>query len=103
MALEENYKTIILTRAKLEVDEAAFYYESTRKGLGKLFYKEFKNYALTLKTMPFFEEKYNIVRTLPLKKFPYTIHFTVDEIEKIVSIQAVTSNYQDQNTTRIKL
>ena len=103
MALEENYKTIILQRAKLEVDETAFYYESIRKGLGKLFYKEFKNYALTLKTMLFFEEKYNIIRTLPLKKFPYTIHFTVDEIEKIVSIQAVTSNYQDQNTTRIKL
>ncbi|KAF2328275.1 MAG: hypothetical protein REI96_02140 [Flavobacterium nitrogenifigens] len=103
MALEENYKTIILQRAKLEVDETAFYYESIRKGLGKLFYKEFKNYALTLKTIPFFEEKYNIVRTLPLKKFPYTIHFTVDEIEKIVSIQAVTSNYQDPNTTRIKL
>ncbi|MCP2026397.1 hypothetical protein L1276_001541 [Flavobacterium sp. HSC-32F16] len=103
MAVEENYKTIILPRAKLEVDEAAFYYESTKKGLGKLFYKEFKNYALTLKTFPLFEEKYNIVRTLPLKKFPYTIHFTVDEINKIVAVHAVTSNYQDPNTTRIKL
>ncbi|MCR4032775.1 MULTISPECIES: hypothetical protein [Flavobacterium] len=103
MALEENYKTVILPRAKLEVDETAFYYESLKKGLGKLFYKEFKNYALTLKTFPFFEEKYNIVRMLPLKKFPYTIHFTVNEDEKIVSIQAVISNYQDPNTTRIKL
>lgn len=103
MALEGNYKTIILPRAKLEVDETAFYYESIRKGLGKLFYKEFKNYALTLKTLPFFEEKYNIVRTLPLKKFPYIIHFTVDEDEKIVSIQAVTSNYQNPENTRIKL
>ncbi|KUJ62523.1 hypothetical protein AR687_06730 [Flavobacteriaceae bacterium CRH] len=57
----------------------------------------------TLKTFPFFEEKYNVVRTLPLKKFPYTIHFTVDENKKIVSVQAVTSNYQDPNITRLKL
>lgn len=103
MAIKIFYKTTILPKAKQEVNETALYYESRRKGLGKLFYKEFKNYALTLKTFPFFEEKYNIVRTLPLKKFPYTIHFTVDELEKIVSIQAVTSNHQDPNTTRIKL
>ena len=41
MALKENYKTIILPRANQEVNETAFYYESIRKGLGKLFYKEF--------------------------------------------------------------
>ncbi|MWB93782.1 hypothetical protein GON26_05375 [Flavobacterium sp. GA093] len=98
-----KFKIEILTRAKLEVNEAAQYYESKSKGLGKLFYLEFKSYRKTLESIPFFEEKYNIVRTLPIKKFPYTIHFTVDETEKIVSILAVTSNYQDPNTTRIKL
>lgn len=102
MALE-NFKLQILTRAKLEINETALYYEEKSKGLGKLFYLEFKKYSNTLKTFPFFEEKYNIVRTLPLKKFPYTIHFTVDEINKIVSVQAVTSNYQDPNITRIKI
>ena len=102
MALN-NFKLKILSRAKLEVNEVVQYYESTRKGLGTTFYLEFKNYSKTLRNIPFFEEKYNIVRTLPLKKFPYTIHFTVDEFEKTVSIQAVTSNHQDQNTTRIRL
>lgn len=102
MALE-NFKLKILSRAKLEVDEAALYYESKSKGLGKIFYLEFKSYSKTLINIPFFEEKYNIVRILPLKNFPYTIHFTVDENEKSVSIQAVTSNYQDPNITRIKL
>ena len=98
-----DFKLQILSRAKLEVEEASQYYESKSKGLGKLFYLEFKSYSKTLKTIPFFEEKYNIVRILPLKKFPYTIHFTVDEKEKVVSVQAVTSNYQDPNITRIKL
>jgi mRNA-degrading endonuclease RelE of RelBE toxin-antitoxin system len=98
-----NFKIQILSRAKLEIDEAATYYESKSKGLGKLFYLEFKSYRKTLESIPFFEEKYNVVRTLPLKKFPYTIHFTIDENENIVYIYAVTSNYQDPNTTRIKL
>ncbi|WP_395050981.1 hypothetical protein [Flavobacterium sp.] len=97
------YEIIILVRADLEADEISEYYESVSNGLGTKFYNEFEDYVETLKTFPFFEEKYNIVRTLPLKKFPYTIHFTVDENEKIVSIQAVTSNYQDPNTTRLKL
>jgi hypothetical protein len=103
MVIKVNYKTEILTRAKQEVNETAFYYESKRKGLGKLFYQEFKNYALTLNNIPFFEVKYSEIRTLPLKNFPYTIHFTVDEKEKIVSIHAVTCDYQDPNTTRIKI
>ena len=97
------FKIIILLRADLEVDEIAEYYESLSDGLGTKFFNEYQKYVDTLNTFPFFEEKYNIVRTLPLKKFPYTIHFTVDEINKIVAVHAVTSNYQDPNTTRIKL
>lgn len=96
-----NVKTLI--RAELELDEAVFYYETIRKGLGEKFILDYENQLNTLYNFPFFEEKYNAVRTLSLKKFPYTIHFTVDELEKIVSIQAVTSNHQDPNTTRLKL
>ena len=97
------YEIAILVRADLEVDEIIEYYESVSNGLGTTLNNEFEDYVETLKTFPFFVEKYNIVRTLPLKKFPYIIHFTVDEDEKTVFIQAVTSNYQDPNTTRLKL
>jgi hypothetical protein len=96
-----NVKTLI--RAELELDEAVFYYETIRKGLGEKFILDYENQLNTLYNIPFFEEKYNNVRTLPLKKFPYTIHFTVDELEKIVSIQAVTCDYQNPENTRLKL
>lgn len=97
------YEINILIRADLEVDEIIQYYESVSNGLGTKFNNEFEDYVETLKIFPFFEEKYDIVRTLPLKKFPYTIHFTVDELEKTVSIQAVASNHQDPNITRIRI
>lgn len=97
------FEIVILLRAELEVDEIAEYYESLSDGLGTKFFNEYQKYVDTLNTFPFFEEKYNTVRTVPLKKFPYTIHFTVDEVNKVAAVHAVTSNYQDPNTTRIKL
>ncbi|TPG44689.1 MULTISPECIES: hypothetical protein [Flavobacterium] len=97
------YEIIILVRADLEADEIAEYYESLSNGLGTKFFNEYQDYVETLKTFPFFEEKYNTVRILPLKKFPYSVHFTVNENEKSVSVYAVTSNHQDPNNTRIKL
>lgn len=98
-----NYEIIVLKRAELEVDEIAEYYELKVEGLGVKFYKEYRNYIETLKTIPFFKIKYDIVRTLPLKKFPYTIHFTIEEYNKKVIIQAVTSKHQNPNNTKIKL
>jgi hypothetical protein len=98
-----EFEIIILVRADIEADEISEYYESISEGLGSKFYNEFQNYVETLKTFPHFEEKNNVIRKLPLKKFPYTIHFSMNEKEKIVSIQAVTCDYQDPNTTRIKL
>ena len=97
------FKVVIVKRTNLEIEEAFLYYENIRKGLGEKFLLDYKDHLKTLNKFPFFEEKYNIVRTLALKKFPYTIHFTVDEFEKTVSIQAVTSNHQNPNTTKLKL
>ncbi|MBZ4043580.1 type II toxin-antitoxin system RelE/ParE family toxin [Flavobacterium hibisci] len=97
------FKVLIVKRADLEIEEALLYYENIGKGLGEKFLLDYNDHLKTLYNFPFFEEKYNVVRTLSLKKFPYTIHFTVDELEKIVHIQAVTCNYQNPENTRIKL
>ena len=96
-----NVKTLI--RAELELDEAVFYYESIRKGLGEKYLFDYENQLDTLYNFPFFENKYNIIRVLPFKKFPYTIHFTINEAEKLVSIHAITCDYQNPKNTRLKI
>ena len=63
-----DVKTLI--RAELELDEAVFYYENIRNGLGEKFLLDYENQLNTLYNFPFFENKYNIVRILPFKKFP---------------------------------
>lgn len=96
------FKVEILKRANLEIEEAYLYYESIQNGLGIKFIFEYENYLNTLYKIPFFEQKYNSIRVLPLKKFPYSIHFSVNETEKIVVIHAVTCDYQNPETLKIK-
>ena len=97
-----QFKVEILKRASLEIDEISEYYESLVDGLGTKFYIELSFYIETLHYIPFFEKKYKLIRVLPLKKFPYSIHFSVNESEKIVEIHAVTCDYQNPETLKIK-
>lgn len=97
-----QFKVEILKRASLEIEEAYLYYENIQNGLGIKFILEYENHLNTLYNIPFFEKKYKLIRVLPLKKFPYSIHFSVNESEKIVEIHAVTCDYQNPETLKIK-
>lgn len=48
-----NVKTLV--RGELEIDEAVFYYETVRKGLGEKFLLDYENQLNTLYNFPFFE------------------------------------------------
>lgn len=97
------FNVIILERADLEIEEAYLYYENIQSGLGVKFILEYENYLNTLKNIPYFQQRYQSIRILPLKKFPYSIHFSVDELQKIVNIHAIICDYQNPDDTRIKL
>ena len=95
-----NIQTLI--RAELELDEIIFYYENIQNGLGNRFLMDYENLLDILESYPFFEQKYNIMRQLPFKKFPYTVHFQIDEFENIVYIESISCDYQNPSNTRIK-
>jgi len=59
-----------------------------------MFYKEVKEYVDSLKTNPFYAVKYDEIRCLPLKIFPYTIHFSVYEDDKTIIVRAVFQTSQ---------
>ena len=102
MGLEISFKVELRIRAKEEVDEISYYYENLSVGLGKKFYKEFKELSLSLKINPYFQIFYGSIRRLPFKNFPYSIHFRIDEVEKIVFIETVMSDYLLPFSTKIK-
>jgi toxin ParE1/3/4 len=76
-------------RALHDIQEAINYYDNLQVGLGRKFERALNKYFLALEKNPFFRVRYDQVRCLPIKKFPYMVYFTVVEDEKMVIIHAV--------------
>lgn len=83
------YEVIILDGALEDVQEAVYYYESRSVGLGERFESELNDFLLTLETNPYFENRYDEVRCVPLRRFPFMVHFTVNEPKREVVVHAV--------------
>lgn len=85
----DGLSVLIDPRASNDVQEAIKFYDEQRAGLGRLFEAELNKHLQILQQQPFFHERYDAVRCLPLKKYPYMIHFTIDESRQMVNIVAV--------------
>lgn len=83
------YEVVINKKALNDIKGAAAYYDNVTDKLGLKFKNIIKEYIRTLKTNPHFKVKYKNVRVLPIKKFSYAIHFTVDESRNFVKIHGV--------------
>jgi hypothetical protein len=83
------YKIKIETFAKQDIQDGIRWYNSKKIGLGKEFHQEVKDHFEILKGIKFFQIRYDEVRCLPLKRFPYMIHFSVFEEKKPIIIRAV--------------
>lgn len=85
-----DFKIGLDEEAKEDIQEAIKWYNKQTSGLGKVFHRQVKKHIESLKIDPFYQTRYENVRCLPVHKFPYMIHFTVDEATKIVTIRAIT-------------
>jgi hypothetical protein len=91
----KSFKIQADPRVKLDLQEAMDFLKSRRKGLDVKFLSDYKRRLKTLNTNPFFEVRYDNIRCLPFEIFKYMIHFSVDEANSTVLINAVISTYQD--------
>jgi hypothetical protein len=86
------YGAVILPLAKLDVKEAATWYNEQQSGLGKLFTSCVqKKVRYICKNPKSIVIRYGDTRTALLDTFPYLIHFTIDEEAKKVIIIAILS------------
>ncbi len=84
-----NFSLVIETRAIGDIQEAIDYYDGQQPGLGERFKGALNKRLLTLEKNPFFRVRYDQVRCLSVKKFPYMVHFTVNERQQVVTVLAV--------------
>jgi toxin ParE1/3/4 len=83
------FKIKIDKDAKLDIQEGINWYNSRKKGLGREFHLEVKDFLEILRNTQFFQIRYDETRCLPLKRFPYMIHYSVDEKNQTVIVRAV--------------
>jgi plasmid stabilization system protein ParE len=86
------YKIAVSPRAQKEILKAIDYYvERSEDAPGNFIIQLEKNYA-TLENNPFFIIRYKNIRSLKLKKFPYSLYFTVNEKTEVVEILSCFHN-----------
>ncbi len=91
-----RFKIVYSPDVKEDVQEAIDWYNSKQRGLGSKFVKALKKHFKTIKENPFgFAERFENIRCLPLKKYPYMIFYWVNEENKTVYIEAVFNTHQD--------
>ncbi len=96
------FKLIIDYRADEEIDQAIEYHfsNSNNKAL-KLFNTIQDTYAI-LKENPFFENRYSTIHCLPIPKFHYMFHFTINELTQTVHIHALINTNKNPDTSWVK-
>lgn len=89
------YHLIVDPRAIGDVQQAIDYYETKEPGLGVKFESALNEQLLRLEKNPFFQTRYEDVRCLPMSKYPYMVHFTVDEVKQLIIIRGVFNTARD--------
>src|SRR5687768_18581505 len=84
-----KYKILISPQAKKDIQLAIEWYNDQKPDLGKNFHSVLNSHIENLRNNPFYQIRYDKVRCLPIKQYPYMIHFTLDESKNIVVIRAI--------------
>jgi len=81
----------ILPEAFLDIKEIIEWYNRKQFGLGKKFYDSLKAKIESISLTPLsFRLTYKESRSANLDKFPYQIHYRVNELDSVVVIYAIT-------------
>lgn len=92
MAIKLIYSRFVKDDLK-EINE---WYKEINKGLWNSFTEEFRLKINLIKENPLsFELKYNNIRIIFLKKFPYGIHYSYNAEENIIEIYSVFHTSRD--------
>lgn len=94
-----RFKVAYSPESLQEIKRIVEWYNEASPGLGERFKKNLLNEIATIKKSPFTRSfRYDEVRFAVVKKFPYAAHYTIEENNKLIKIQAVLSFTQDSNT-----
>lgn len=89
-------------RAERDLEEALDNYMNKSVKAAHKLYNHIQKAYDSLEINPFFQVRYLDYRCLPVKGFPYMIHFTIDENKKLVFIHAIINTDKDPDINWLK-
>lgn len=85
-----NYKIKIDKDALIDIQEITDWYNCELQGLGSRFQKQTVIQINALKNNPFIHAtRYDDIRCVVIKKFPFLIHYVINESQKAVTVFAI--------------
>ena len=91
----KSYLLILDLKAVEDIQDASDYYKGIYGNLSDRFELAVKSTIDQIKQNPFYQIKYNNIRVLHLKKFPYAIHYEVDEKQDEIRVLALVHTAAD--------
>ena len=80
---------------------AVSWYNEKKVGLGEHFFKSVRKQTRKLsKTAHIFAVKYDDIRCMPIEKFPYLVHYRVNQQNKTVKVEAILHTSRDPQDWR---
>lgn len=102
--MSKTFSVNIEPEAFNDIQDAIDYYNHCKTGLGKKFHDTIKKqFILLTKYHNSFAIRYDNIRCLPVKKFPYLIHYEVWEDKNEISIKGVFCTHQNPENWKDRL
>ncbi len=91
-----SYSFVNRPAVRLDIINATDYYKNINPELAKQFLFRIREAKAYIARSPLgFQIKYNQIRTLLLKQFPYHIHYLIDDSKKQIIILAIIHAYRN--------
>lgn len=90
-----QFVIIFTEKALTEIELAVSYYRTQKDNLGKEFAEQVYTTIYSLKKSPYISAiRYSDIRCAIVKRFPFLVHYSVDEANKMITILAVFNTHK---------
>ncbi len=92
----KRYTVVFSPLALDDIEQTVDYYQKQQPELGKRFAAQLQLRLNAIKRNPFFASvRYDDIRCTAIKKFPYLVHYHIEETQLMVTIIAVYPTYKE--------
>ncbi len=95
----KKFKIVLYKDAIADFNDALKYYRNINPNVAKKFYTAVNSTFTNLKKNPFYQIRYDNFRMKLVKKFPYVLHFIIDEDAKTVFVYGIRNSHKNPDNS----